>query len=57
MCNHCCNDLRSTFKIIYQGKSDFEIQVVEAIKIKMENPSLNRKLNNNGATYFLNVFK
>ncbi len=56
-CEECQNNLSDCFQIKYGGRSDFEIQVVEAILISQTNPKLNRTLGNKGASYFLNVFK
>ena len=54
-CANCTVDNES-FEILYTGRSNFEIQVVEALFITMYNPYLNRTLGYKGSSYFLNVF-
>lgn len=55
-CNHCFRNYNDCFKIIYRGNSDFEISIVESIKIFSSNPLLNRTLGYNGSSYFLKIF-
>ena len=55
-CVDCTNNLNDRFKVVYTGKTEFEINIVEALKILEERPKLNRMLNNDGNAYFLKVF-
>ena len=55
-CRDCKED-KLKCKILGVGKSDFEIQIKEALYIKSLSPSLNSQISNKGSTYFkLNVF-
>ena len=55
-CQDCQNNYNSNFKIIYQGRTDFEISVVEALSILEVRPNLNKTISSNGNTYFLKIF-
>ena len=56
-CNNCKLSFEDKFKVLYKGRSDFEIQVVEALLITKKGPKLNKTLGSKGMSYFLNVFK
>ena len=55
-CSECLNTIYDRFKVIYIGRSNFEIEVVEAIKIMENNPNLNKTIANKGNAYFLKVY-
>ena len=55
-CDDCRNNFFNNFEIEYIGRSEFEINVVEALKILEQNPKLNKQIANNGNAYFLKIF-
>ena len=54
VCNHSFNC--NSFKVLGSSRNDFEVQIKEALYIKLLNPPLNRNVLNNGTSFFLKVF-
>ena len=52
----CPSGLESSFSVLVKGNSDFDLQILEALLITDERPSLNKQLASDGVSYVLNVF-
>ena len=48
--------VRDSFKILDRGKSDFEITIKEALQIRNNRPTLNKKLMTQGTSFLLKIF-
>ena len=56
-CETCKSNYSSNlFKILDNGKNDFEITIKEALHIKGSKPQLNKQLFTQGASFVLNIF-
>ena len=57
-CNTCKNSASfiDQFTVIDRGNTDFDIQILEAIHIFQDRPTLNKQLSNNGSSYILTIF-
>ena len=57
-CNKCTNSeiFYKSFDVLGKCNTDFELQILEAIEIISQRPSLNKQLANNGTSYILNIF-
>ncbi len=55
-CNQCANNVNESFSIIYQGRKEREINIVETLYISEKYPTLNRTLSSQGKSAFLRVF-
>ena len=54
-CDKCSNSetFFKSFDVLGKGNTDFELQILEAIEIISQRPTLNKQLANNGSTYIL----
>ena len=50
-CSSCNSEIDQQFKRMYKGNTDYEISIVEALKIK-----INRSAEYNGVSYLLKIF-
>jgi len=56
-CSSCTNNLvKDNFKLINSAENKEQLEVMEAIYIKTENPPMNRQLFQSGASYLLKLF-
>ena len=55
-CSRCNSEIDQQFKIMYKGIADYEISIVEALKIKDRQPKINRSAEYNGVSYLLKIF-
>ena len=57
-CDTCANTniLDNQFNIIDKANSDFDLQILEALHILSERPSLNKQLMCDGSSFMLNIF-
>ena len=58
ICEKCSDSkiFEKSFRVIGKRNSDFELQILEAIEIISQRPSLNKQLANEGSSYILNIF-
>ena len=57
-CNLCNTNenFLNQFSVIDKANSDFDLQILEAIHIINDRPTLNKQLANNGTSYILSIF-
>lgn len=53
-CSCCCNN--NNFSVINSANNVFDLQIKEALHIKLCNPSLNSSIVSSGQSFLLNVF-
>ena len=55
-CERCNQCIEEQFKILYCGKSDYEVSIAEALFIKNKKPVINRNAEFGGVSYLLKIF-
>ena len=55
-CRKNKDNLFSQFNVLQKGNSDFDLQILEALCIIENKPSLNKQLTGSGMSYNLNIF-
>ena len=56
-CSSCQNsEIEKSFTVLDKGNNDFELQILEALHIINQRPTLNKQLAGDGCSFRLNVF-
>ena len=55
-CECCKSSYVQNFEIVYKARSDFELSVVESLKIRREQPELNKKDKRGSFSFLLRIF-